>query len=54
MLAMQGSMVMMVMMMMMMVMLAMQGNMVASLPALGKEWTITFDLAVSKLPTEYA
>ena len=48
-------MVMMVMMMMMMmVMLAMQGNMVASLPALGKEWTITFDLAVSKLPTEYA
>ena len=48
MLAMQDNMV------MVMVMLAMQGNMVASLPALGKEWTITFDLAVSKLPTEYA
>ena len=52
MLAMQDNMVM--VMVMVMVMLAMQGNMVASLPALGKEWTITFDLAVSKLPTEYA
>ena len=50
MLAMQDNMV----MVMVMVMLAMQGNMVASLPALGKEWTITFDLALSKFPTENA
>jgi len=35
-------------------MFALQGNKVATLPALGKEWKITFNLKLSQLPTENA
>ena len=32
--------------------LTLQGKKVATLPALGKEWTVTFDLTPSEMPVK--